>query len=123
MKLGAFSVSLHVKDLQKSKAFYEKLGFSVFAGSLEMHYLILKNENTLLGLFQGMFDKNLLTFNPGWNQEATALKDFDDVRSIQAALLNNGIALDKQADPDSKGPESIMLTDPDGNQILIDQHV
>ncbi|WP_010136218.1 hypothetical protein [Ochrovirga pacifica] len=109
MKLGAFSVSLHVKDLQKSKAFYEKLGFSVFAGSLEMHYLILKNENTLLGLFQGMFDKNLLTFNPGWNQEATALKDFDDVRSIQAALLNNGIALDKQATQTLKALKALCL--------------
>ncbi|MGY6647303.1 VOC family protein [Wenyingzhuangia sp. IMCC45574] len=123
MKLGVFSVSLSVKDLEQSKEFYEKLGFSVFAGSLEMNYLILKNESTIIGLFQGMFPNNILTFNPGWDENATALNDFDDVREIQDALQQNGITLDKQAKTSSKGPESIMLTDPDGNQILIDQHV
>lgn len=123
MKLGAFSVSLSVKDLATSKAFYEKLGFTVFAGSLEMNYLILKNESTLIGLFQGMFPNNILTFNPGWDANANPLEEFEDVRDIQASLKQDGLALDKEANAPSQGPESIMLTDPDGNQILIDQHV
>ncbi|SHO64930.1 VOC family protein [Algoriphagus zhangzhouensis] len=123
MKLGAFSVSLSVKNLQASKEFYEKLGFSVFAGSMEMNYLIMKNEQTLIGLFHQMFDKNILTFNPGWDQEAQTVKDYDDVRKIQHSLKNAGIALAQEADPSSSGPGSILLFDPDGNTILIDQHI
>ena len=121
MKLGAFSASLSVKDLQTSKEFYETLGFSVFAGSMEKQYLIMKNGNALVGLFQGMFEGNILTFNPGWDENAQALEQYDDVRDIQKHLLNNKITLDKTAD-DSTGPESIVLKDPDGNVILIDQH-
>ncbi len=123
MKLGAFSISLTVKDLKKSKKFYEALGFVVFAGSQEMNYLIMKNEQSLIGLFQGMFDQNILTFNPGWDQNANALDSFDDVRSIQKSLKSKDIKLDSEADESTSGPGSIMLTDPDGNQILIDQHV
>lgn len=123
MKLGAFSVSLSVKDIHASKQFYEKLGFTVFAGELEKNYLIMKNENTLLGLFQGMFDKNILTFNPGWDANAVELEDFDDIREIQRELKGKGIALDREADEKTSGPASITFLDPDGNAILIDQHV
>ncbi|MDW3191390.1 MAG: VOC family protein [Cytophagales bacterium] len=123
MKLGAFSISLTVKDLSVSQAFYEKLGFTVFAGKLERNYLIMKNGNALVGLFHGMFDKNILTFNPGWDENANILAEFDDVRKIQSHLKDNGIDLTKNADENSSGPESIMLVDPDGNPILIDQHV
>lgn len=123
MKLGAFSVSLSVKDLKVSKAFYEKLGFSVFAGDMKSNYLIMKNGNTLIGLFQGMFENNILTFNPGWDENANLLEQFDDVRVIQTSLETNNITIDKKADSKTKGPESIVLTDPDGNSILIDQHV
>lgn len=123
MKLGAFSISLTVKDLQVSKDFYEKLGFSVFAGEMAKNYLIMKNGNALVGLFQGMFDHNLLTFNPGWDEDANTLESFDDVRQIQADLLSKEVQLATQADPDSTGPASIILIDPDGNPILIDQHV
>jgi catechol-2,3-dioxygenase len=123
MKLGAFSISLAVKDLNLSKEFYEKLGFSVFAGDIKMNYLIMKNGNALVGLFQGMFPKNILTFNPGWDENATALSSFDDVRKIQAHLKSKKLKLEQEADEKSTGPASIMLTDPDGNQILIDQHV
>ncbi len=123
MKLGAFSMSLTVKDLSVSQAFYEKLGFTVFAGKLERNYLIMKNGNALLGLFQGMFDKNIITFNPGWDENATILPEFEDVRKIQAHLKENGVELTKEADTGTSGPESIMLVDPDGNPILIDQHV
>lgn len=123
MKLGAFSVSLSVKDLNISKEFYEKLGFKVFAGDLKMNYLIMKNENTLIGLFQGMFENNILTFNPGWDENANLLENFDDVRNIQQQLKKDGVSIDKEADTTTKGPESIVLTDPDGNAILIDQHV
>ena len=123
MKLGAFSISLAVKDLKASKEFYEKLGFTVFAGDLKMNYLIMKNENALVGLFQGMFPKNILTFNPGWDENATALPSFDDVRKIQAHLKSKKLKLEQEVDEKSNGPASIMLTDPDGNQILIDQHV
>ena len=123
MKLGAFSVSLSVKDLQASKDFYEKLGFSIFAGDMERNYLIMKNGNALVGLFQGMFDKNVLTFNPGWDETAQNLDDFDDVREIQRSLKSDGIKLELEADENSSGPASLMITDPDGNQILIDQHV
>lgn len=123
MKLGAFSISLSVKDLQASRKFYEQLGFSVFAGSDDMNYLIMKNEQTLIGLFHEMFDKNILTFNPGWDQGAKQLESFDDVREIQQYLKNQGISLAQETDPKGKGPGSILLFDPDGNGILIDQHV
>ncbi len=123
MKLGAFSVSLAVKDIKKSKTFYENLGFTVFAGDLKMNYLIMKNGNSLIGLFQGMFENNILTFNPGWDENANELKEYDDVRAIQQHLKANGIKLNREADLNSTGPASIVLTDPDGNHILIDQHI
>lgn len=122
MKLGAFSVSLSVKDLQVSRKFYEQLGFTVFAGSMESKYLIMKNEHTLIGLFQGMFEGSMLTFNPGWDQNAQNLDSFDDVRAIQKQLKSNQIPLSLEADETTSGPASIMLSDPDGNVILIDQH-
>jgi predicted lactoylglutathione lyase len=123
MKLGAFSISLSVKDLAVSKAFYENLGFAVFGGSMEHRYLIMKNGNALVGLFQGMFTGNILTFNPGWDENATLQKNFDDVREIQKQLKSKSITLDTEADENSSGPASLMLTDPDGNVVLIDQHV
>lgn len=123
MKLGAFSVSLSVKDIKASKAFYETLGFTVFGGDLEKNYLIMKNGDSLVGLFQGMFEGNILTFNPGWNANAETLEDYDDVRSIQSELKDKGIVLISEADEATKGPASITLLDPDGNVILIDQHV
>jgi predicted lactoylglutathione lyase len=123
MKLGAFSISLSVKNLQASKEFYEHLGFSVFAGGEAMNYLIMKNEQTLIGLFHEMFEKNILTFNPGWDQEAKTLDSYDDVRTIQKHLKEKGINLAQEADPGSSGPGSILLFDPDGNTILIDQHI
>ena len=122
MKLGAFSISLSVKDLQKSKDFYEKLGFTVMAGVTEQNYLIMKNGTTLIGLFQAMFDRNMLTFNPGWDENAQNLESFDDVREIQKRLKEGGIEIDKEADETTSGPEHIYLKDPDGNMILIDQH-
>jgi predicted lactoylglutathione lyase len=122
MKLGAFSISLSVKDLQVSRQFYEHLGFSVFAGGEEMNYLIMKNEDSLIGLFNGMFEKNILTFNPGWDQNAQNLDSFDDVRTIQKHLKEKGIQLAQEANPSSTGPASILFFDPDGNTILIDQH-
>ena len=123
MKLGAFSISLSVKDIHQSKAFYETLGFSVFAGDVERHYLIMKNGNALVGLFQGMFEQNILTFNPGWDESANTLDAFDDVRDIQKHLKQNAIVLERETDEDTSGPASIVLYDPDGNTILIDQHV
>lgn len=123
MKLGAFSVSLSVKDLETSKQFYENLGFSIFAGEKERNYLIMKNEDTIIGLFQGMFESNILTFNPGWDENASKLEKFDDVRAIQQELKQKGITLLSEADESSTGPASFMLMDPDGNTILIDQHV
>jgi len=123
MNLGAFSISLSVKDLKTSKAFYEKLGFKEFGGDEKMNYLILKNGNTIIGLFQGMFENNILTFNPGWDENAKELENFDDVREIQKELKENDISLISEADESTKGPANIILTDPDGNQILIDQHV
>ncbi|SDM03058.1 VOC family protein [Kriegella aquimaris] len=123
MKLGAFSVSLSVKDIKISKLFYENLGFTVFAGDLEKNYLIMKNGNALIGLFQGMFENNILTFNPGWDENANELEEFDDVRKIQKTLKNKGLKLDSEAKEDTSGPASMMITDPDGNAILIDQHV
>ena len=123
MKLGAFSISLAVKDIHKSKAFYETLGFSVFAGALERNYLIMKNGNALVGLFQGMFENNILTFNPGWDESANKLDDFDDVRVIQKHLKANHVKLEREADESTSGPENIVFYDPDGNTVLIDQHV
>lgn len=123
MKLGAFSVSLNVKDIKASKEFYEKLGFTQFAGSLEHNYLIMKNESTLIGLFQGMFPNNILTFNPGWDENAKNLDAFDEVRKIQKDLKANGIKIENEADESTTGPASFMITDPDGNAILIDQHL
>ena len=122
MKLGAFSVSLAVKDLAVSREFYEKLGFEKFGGDPEHNYLIMKNGDHVIGLFQGMFDKNMLTFNPGWDQSCGELDDFTDVRDLQKHLKEKGIALDMEADESSEGPASLMITDPDGNPILIDQH-
>ncbi|MFA0961567.1 VOC family protein [Roseivirga sp. BDSF3-8] len=123
MELGAFSISLSVKDLEKSKSFYEKLGFSVFAGEKEKNYLIMKNGETLIGLFHGMFEGNLLTFNPGWDQNAQLVDGFDDIRAIQQSLKAKGVELMAEADEEKSGPASLMLADPDGNVILIDQHV
>lgn len=123
MKLGAFSISLSVKDLQASRTFYEKLGFSVFAGEADKNYFIMKNGESLIGIFQGMFPNNIMTFNPGWDQSAQPVEGFDDVRNIQKHLLDNGIAIENQVDDKSTGPGSIMITDPDGNVILLDQHV
>lgn len=123
MKLGAFSVSLSVKDLTVSKEFYEKMGFTVFGGSMEQNYLIMKNETTLIGLFQGMFEGNMLTFNPGWDANAQNLEEFDDVREIQAHLKSENVTLVNEVDSAAKeGPGYIVLNDPDGNMILIDQH-
>ncbi|MBD1261299.1 VOC family protein [Maribacter polysiphoniae] len=123
MELGAFSVSLNVKDLEASKHFYGNLGFTVFGGDMEHNYLIMKNADTLVGLFQGMFENNILTFNPGWDANANKLESFADVREIQSNLKQKGIALLQETDQNGSGPASIMLTDPDGNTILIDQHV
>ena len=123
MKLGAFSISLAVKDIEASKRFYEILGFSVFAGDLKRKYLIMKNESTLIGLFEGMFESNILTFNPGWNQDANTLENYDDVRDIQRQLKSEGIHFSTQADESTSGPASFVISDPDGNTILIDQHI
>lgn len=122
MKTGAFSMSLNVKDLKASRQFYEILGFSVFAGSFEQNYLIMKNDHVLIGLFQGMFEGNIITFNPGWNQDAQPLQEFDDVRVIRDHLKTNNIPLLSESDDTGSGPASFMLTDPDGNLILFDQH-
>ena len=122
MKLGAFSISLNVKDLKTSKEFYEKLGFIAFAGSMEQNYLIMKNGNALIGLFQGMFQGNILTFNPGWDENASNTDDFDDIREIQKQLKNSGLKLTAEANEKTEGPANLMLTDPDGNVILLDQH-
>ena len=122
MKLGALSISLSVKDLAVSKKFYENLGFSAFGGDMKMNYLIMKNGNALVGLFQGMFEGNMMTFNPGWNESAQNLSEFDDVRAIQKDLKEKGVELLGEADPNSEGPANIIVLDPDGNTILIDQH-
>lgn len=123
LKLGAFSVSLNVKDLETSKIFYENLGFTVFGGSMQQNYLIMKNEHSLIGLFQGMFKGNMLTFNPGWDYNAKPVEGYDDIRKIQQHLKAKGVTLDAVADETTKGPASIMLKDPDGNLILLDQHL
>lgn len=122
LKLGAFSMSLNVKDIKTSKQFYENLGFNVFGGSLEKNYLIMKNGNSLIGLFHGMFKGNILTFNPGWDENAKNIEEFDDVRQIQRQLKNKGVKIDNEADEKTSGPASFMITDPDGNVVLIDQH-
>jgi len=122
MQVGAFSISLSVKDINVSKQFYENLGFSVFAGSSEQKYLIMKHGNALIGLFQGMFQGNLLTFNPGWDENAQNLEKFDDVREIQRHLKARGVPLQSEAAEDTSGPASFMVTDPDGNVVLFDQH-
>ncbi|RKH11730.1 VOC family protein [Corallococcus sp. CA053C] len=123
MRLGNFSVSLAVKDLAASRTFYEKLGFRVIGGDPAQNWLILQNETSTLGLFQGMFDKNILTFNPGWDRNAQQLADFDDIRELQRTLQARGLTLSSVADASSTGPASLMLVDPDGNPILVDQHV
>ena len=123
MELGAFSVSLVVKDIQASKAFYEKLGFKAFGGDVAQNWLILKNGEHVIGLFQGMFEKNTLTFNPGWDQNAQKLDMFTDVREIQRQLKAQGVELMGEADESTSGPAYFMLLDPDGNPILFDQHV
>lgn len=123
MNLGAFSVSLSVKDINASKEFYEHLGFSVFAGDIKMNYLIMKNGNALIGLFQGMFEQNILTFNPGWDESANKLDSFKDVRKVQQELKSKNIKLERETDENTSGPASVVLNDPDGNTILIDQHV
>lgn len=122
MKLGAFSISLAVKDIHKSVAFYKKLGFTDKGGNIDQNWVVLKNENAVIGLFQGMFEDNIITFNPGWDGDAQNLDEFDDVREIQKQLKAVGITLTKESDETTEGPEYITLTDPDGNQILIDQH-
>jgi catechol 2,3-dioxygenase-like lactoylglutathione lyase family enzyme len=123
MELGVFSVSLSVKDLETSKVFYEKLGFQAFGGDMAHNYLIMKNGDCIIGLFQGMFEKNILTFNPGWDNNANQLDSFTDVRQLQQSLKAQGIAIETEADESTTGPAHITLTDPDGNPILIDQHV
>ncbi len=122
LRLGAFSISLSVKDLQASKQFYEALGFAVYAGDPARNYLIMKNGNALIGLFQGMFQGNLLTFNPGWDENAQPLESFDDVRVIQRHLKQQGVNLVTEADETTTGPACFMVVDPDGNAVLIDQH-
>jgi catechol 2,3-dioxygenase-like lactoylglutathione lyase family enzyme len=123
MELGAFSISLAVKDILASKAFYEKLGFEAFHGDISQNWLILKNGDHVIGLFQGMFDKNILTFNPGWDQNAQNLEAFTDVRDLQRQLKAQGVEFVSEADESTAGPASFIVADPDGNPILFDQHV
>src|SRR6185312_7452166 len=123
MQLGNFSVSLAVKDIAASRAFYEKFGFTVWGGDQEHNWLILKNGSAVIGLFQGMFERNILTFNPGWDNDAKQLPEFTDVRDLQRGLKAQGVQLLTEADEATSGPASFMVEDPDGNQILVDQHV
>jgi lactoylglutathione lyase len=123
MQLGAFSISLAVKDLAASRAFYEKLGFEVFGGDAASNWLILKNGDHVIGLFQGMFERNMLTFNPGWDSSATRLAEFTDVRELQRRLKAQGVQLAAEADDATEGPAYFMAIDPDGNPVLVDQHV
>jgi catechol 2,3-dioxygenase-like lactoylglutathione lyase family enzyme len=123
MNLGAFSISLAVKDLEASRSFYEKLGFTAFGGNAAHGWLILKNGDHVIGLFQGMFEKNILTFNPGWDQNAQRLDAFTDVRELQRQLKAQGVKLESEADESTSGPASVVVIDPDGNPVLIDQHV
>jgi len=122
MDLGTFSISLAVKDLAASRAFYETLGFKAFHGEAQQGWLILKNGEAVIGLFQGMFEKNILTFNPGWDGDAQDVDPFTDVRELQRRLKAAGIAFDQEADEASTGPASFAISDPDGNPILVDQH-
>jgi lactoylglutathione lyase len=123
MELGTFSVSLAVKDIEVSKAFYMKLGFQVFGGDIEQNWLIMKNGDHIIGLFQGMFEKNSLTFNPGWDQNGNKLDSFTDIRVLQQQLKEQDVELVSEADENSTGPASFVLMDPDGNPVLFDQHV
>lgn len=123
MKLGAFSVSLAVKDIEASRSFYEKFGFTVFAGDASQNWLVLRNGEHVIGLFQGMFERNILTFNPGWDQAAQKLHAFTDIRDLQRRLKAQGVQLEQEADESSTGPASFVAVDPDGNPILVDQHV
>ena len=122
MDLGAFSISLAVKDLEASRTFYEKFGFKVFAGDASQNWLIMKNGDHAIGLFQGMFETNILTFNPGWDRNAQKLAKFTDVRELQRQLMDQGLQLQQQADESTTGPASFVAMDPDGNPILVDQH-
>ena len=122
MELGAFSISLKVKDIKKSVEFYEKLGFTYKAGNIDQNWIVLKNGSSVIGLFQGFIEENTLTFNPGWDQSASEVNPFTDVREIQKKLKEKGVKVDREANETTKGPEYIVLTDPDGNSILIDQH-
>lgn len=122
MLLGAFSVSLTVKDIKVSKEFYEKLGFTAFHGEIEQKWLMMRNGDTVIGLFQDMFEKNIMTFNPGWDQNAENTETFTDVRDIQKDLKSKGIEFLDQADEDTEGPENFIILDPDGNPIMLDQH-
>ena len=122
MELGAFSISLKVKDIKKSVEFYEKLGFTYKAGNIDQNWIVLKNGSSVIGLFQGFIEENTLTFNPGWDQQAQNLPEFTDVREIQKKLKAKDVKLDREADEKTSGPEYIILKDPDGNPILIDQH-
>lgn len=123
MDFGNFSISLNVKDLKASKEFYEKLDFKQVAGDMKQNWIVLKNGTTKIGLFQGMFDRNMLTFNPGWNSDKETLKNFEDVRELQRTLKQRGLSLQVEADEKTDGPAHFMLADPDGNPILVDQHV
>jgi len=123
MELGTFSISLAVKDLDASKKFYEKFGFTAFAGDASQNWLILKNGSHVIGLFQGMFEKNILTFNPGWDSNAQTLASFTDIRELQRQLKAAGVHLQQEADESTTGPASLVAVDPDGNPILLDQHV
>ena len=123
MELGAFSISLAVKDIKASKEFYEKLGFKIFGGDISQNWLILKNGEAVIGIFQGMFEKNMLTFTPGWDSNAQKLDTFTDVRELQSQLKVQGVEITTKADESTTGPAYFMLMDPDGNPILVDQHV
>ncbi len=123
MQLGAFSISLAVKDIKASKDFYEKFGFKVFHGDITQNWLILKNDDTTTGLFQGMFENNILTFNPGWDSDANELEKFTDIRQLQQQLRELGMKFENEVDEDTTGPASFVVADPDGNPILVDQHV
>jgi catechol 2,3-dioxygenase-like lactoylglutathione lyase family enzyme len=123
VQLGAFSISLAVNDIEASKAFYEKLGFEAFGGDMAQNWLIMKNGPHVIGLFQDMFEKNILTFNPGWDQDAQELASFTDVRELQRELRERGVAFASEADEETTGPASFVIVDPDGNPILVDQHI
>lgn len=123
MKLGAFSVSLNVKNLIVSKEFYQSLGYKIFGGEIESNYLIMKNGDSIIGLFQGMFDNNILTFNPGWDQECTTLKEYSDVRELHKSMKAKNINTEQESLEGENGPGSFVIIDPDGNPILVDQHI